>query len=274
MTRRTIVKIDEEKCDGCGACVIACAEGALQVIDGKARLISETYCDGLGACLGECPRGAISIEEREAEQFDLEAAHRHVVADCALVEEGLVEDPPRRPPSPGQHRTETAHSACPGAAAQVLPQPRERAADDPGRAVQVPSFLANWPVQLRLAPVRAPYFDGSVLLVAADCVPFAFRAFHEHFLAGRTLLIGCSKLDDADLYRRKLAQILLQNDIREVEVAYMEVPCCYGLVHLVQQALRECGKNIPLTLTKVSITGDILETTKLAHDMNEGRKSA
>jgi len=148
------------------------------------------------------------------------------------------------------------------------------ATPDSGKTAQGPSRLGNWPVQLRLAPVRAPYFDGSKLLIAADCVPFAFSDFHMQFLAGKTLLIGCPKLDDADLYRRKLAQMLLQNDIRKVELVYMEVPCCYGLVHLVQQALKDSGKDIPLALTKISIKGDILEATKAQDARDEGRKSA
>ncbi len=297
-TRRNIVKIDEEKCDGCGLCVPACAEGALQVIDGKARLVSETYCDGLGACLGECPRGAITIEEREAEEFDIEATRRHLAADSALVGESLLEDPPWRVPSqreplvgeglapshreptrdsptlPGESEGETADRGCPGAASRVLPRSHTGTSGAPETAAHVPSALGNWPVQLRLVPVRAPYFDGSTLLITADCVPFAFSEFHGRFLAEKTLLIGCPKLDEAELYRRKLAQIFLQNDIHKVEVVYMEVPCCYGLVHLVQQALKESGKDIPLALTKISIKGEVLESPSVQDDADEGRRSA
>jgi len=262
--RRNIVKIDEEKCDGCGACVPACAEGALQVIDGKARLVSETYCDGLGACLGECPQGAITIEQREAEEFDIEAAHRHVAARG-----GGQQEEAKASVAAG-----SSDGGCPGAASRVLPRRQTGISDAPENAAQTPSALGNWPVQLRLVPVRAPYFDGSTLLITADCVPFAFADFHRRFLADKTLLIGCPKLDDAELYRRKIAQIFLQNNILEVEVVYMEVPCCYGLVHLVQQALKESGKDIPLALTKVSIKGEILESTKAQHDMDEGRGSA
>jgi NAD-dependent dihydropyrimidine dehydrogenase PreA subunit len=282
--RRNIVKIDEEKCDGCGVCVPACAEGALQVIDGKARLVSETYCDGLGACLGECPQGAITVEEREAEEFDLEAVHHHVAADCALVGQGLVEDSPRRVPSqreptrgsptlPLENEGRTADKGCPGAASRLLTREQETKVAESERSAVPASVLGNWPVQLRLVPVRAPYFDGSTLLITADCVPFAFSDFHRRFLSEKTLLIGCPKLDDTELYHRKLAQIFLQNDIREVEVVYMEVPCCYGLVHLVQQALKESGRDIPLALTKISIKGEIIESTKLQDDMEEGRRS-
>jgi len=275
--RRNIVKIDEEKCDGCGVCVPACAEGALQVIDGKARLVSETYCDGLGACLGECPQGAITIEERDAEEFDLEAAHRHVAADRALVGEGLVpsqREPTRGSPTlPLENEGRTADKGCPGAASRLLTREQETKVAESERSAVPASVLGNWPVQLRLVPVRAPYFDGSTLLIAADCVPFAFSDFHGRFLADNTLVIGCPKLDDAELYRHKLAQIFLQNDVREVEVVYMEVPCCYGLVHLVQQALRESGKDIPLSLNKISINGEILEATKVQDNLDGGRRS-
>jgi len=278
LTRRKIVKIDEEKCDGCGQCVPACAEGALQIVDGKARLVSEVYCDGLGACLGECPRGALTIEEREVEEFDEEAAHRHVGADSTLVGEGLVpsqREPTRGSPTlPGQSERETADRGCAGAASRVLTRLHESKVAESERSALPTSALGNWPVQLRLVPVRAPYFEGSGLLIAADCVPFSFADFHRRFLVGRTLLVGCPKLDDADLYRRKLAQIFLQNDIRAVEVVYMEVPCCYGLVHLVQQALKDSGKNIPLALTKIGIKGEILETRRDQDGTDDGRKSA
>jgi len=223
--------------------VPACAEGALDIIDGKARLVSDVYCDGLGACLGECPQGAITIEEREAAEFDLEAAERHIAEreQKAAEPEGFT--------------------GCPGAASRLLDRseaPSEAASQG---TAQIPSQLGNWPVQLRLVPVQAPYFDGAKLLISADCTAFAFADFHRRLLSGRTLLVGCPKLDDADLYRRKLAQIFIQNDISEVEVAYMQVPCCHGLVHLVQRAIEDSEKKIPLTLTKIGIKGDILETS-------------
>ncbi len=228
MALRKVVKIDEEKCDGCGQCVPACAEGALEIIDGKARLVSEVYCDGLGDCLGECPQEAITIEEREADKFDLEATERH------LAQRKEKEEPARTGASAD---ADEPFAGCPGAAARLLRNDTAAAAADAETTAREPSMLINWPVQLRLAPVKAPYFDGARLLIAADCAPFAFADFHGKFLAGRTLVVGCPKLDDVDLYRKKLAQIFLQNDIREVEVVYMQVPCCYGLVHLVQGAL-------------------------------------
>ena len=250
---RQIVRIDEEKCDGCGLCVPTCAEGAIQIIDGKARLVSDVYCDGLGACLGECPQDAISIEEREAAAFDEEAAHRHVERQKAAVQGcGCSSEP------------ESTGHACPGAASQVLqPAASVPTAGNDGESPVTPSALANWPVQLVLAPVQAPYFQGARLLIAADCVPFALADFHQGFLAGRTLLMGCPKLDDAELYRRKLAQIFIQNDIQSVEVLYMEVPCCFGLAHLIHLAIQESGKDIPVEITKIGIRGTIGEVPEL-----------
>ena len=250
---RQIVKIDEEKCDGCGVCVPTCAEGAIQIIDGKARLVSDVYCDGLGACLGECPQDAISIEEREAAAFDEEAAHRHVERqETAAQVCGCSSEP------------ESTGHACPGSASQVLqPAGSVPTAGNGDESPVTPSALANWPVQLVLAPVQAPYFQGARLLIAADCVPFAVADFHQGFLAGRTLLMGCPKLDDAELYRRKLAQIFIQNDIQSVEVLYMEVPCCFGLAHLIRLAIQESGKDIPVEITKIGIRGTIGEVQEL-----------
>jgi len=247
---RNIIRIDEEKCDGCGQCALACAEGAIEVIDGKARLVSETYCDGLGACLGECPQGAITIEGREAAGFDAEA----VTAHLSRLASGPVE----------QERGAAAEAGplafgCPGSLSRALHagEPVLKSAGEPP-AEAAPSLLGNWPVQMRLVPVNAAYFEGARLLIAADCVPFAFADFHRQLLDGRTLLVGCPKLDDADFYRAKLAQIFGQNDIQSVDIAYMEVPCCFGLVRLVQLALEDCGKNIPLTLVKIGVRGEVL----------------
>jgi len=248
MPVRNVVRIDEEKCDGCGQCATACAEGAIEIIDGKARLASESYCDGLGACLGECPQDAITIEQREAAEFDEEAVERH------LSSQDVVETP----------------TACPGSAPQAIE--RCELVDkkgEPGERSEVPSMLGNWPVQLKLVPATAPYFDGADLLIAADCVPFAYADFHRKFLIDKVLMIGCPKLDSAEFYRKKLAQIFIQNDIKSIEVAYMEVPCCFGLVHLVHESLKESGKDIPLKLTKVGVKGDILETLEVARTAGE-----
>jgi len=280
--RRQIVIIDEDKCDGCGLCVIACAEGAIQIIEGKARLVSEKYCDGLGACLGECPQGALMIEEREAEEFSEAAVERPFGATLRVTPP--VQDPEKRDPSGslfegqgrpnGRHLGQMAGSAsaaqtpshafvCPGAAARMIPR-REAGEPMADGAEGASSMLGNWPVQLRLVPVQAPYFEGARLLIAADCVPFSFADFHRQCLAGRVLLVGCPKLDETELYRRKLAAIFAQNQIESIDVAYMEVPCCFGLVHIVREALEESGKSIPATLTKFAIAGGICETSDLA----------
>ncbi len=244
---RDIVLIDEEKCDGCGLCVDACAEGAIQLIDGKARLVSESYCDGLGACLGECPQDAITIEKREANAFDPEAVERHLAGK---------EDKPAADAAESKH---SLACGCPGSATQRI----DRAQGVGVGSGPVPSLLGNWPVQIRLVPVTAPYLENSRLLIAADCVPFAFGDFHRKFLDGRVLLIGCPKLDDADLYRQKLSEIFEKNSIKSIEVAYMEVPCCFGLVRLVSDALKDSGKKIPVVLTRVGIRGEILESKSL-----------
>lgn len=249
MAIRNMVRIDEEKCDGCGQCATACAEGAIEIIDGKARLVSDVYCDGLGACLGECPQDAITIEQREAAEFNEVAVKKHLA--------GKAEAPEK--PEASQ-----APAACPGSASRSIE--RCELVDMkgvPGERSEVPSVLGNWPVQLKLVPPHAPYFEGADLLIAADCVPFAYADFHRRFLADKVLVIGCPKLDSAEFYRKKLAEIFGGNDISSIEVAYMEVPCCFGLVHLVHESLKETGKDIPLTLTKVGINGDILETLEV-----------
>ena len=242
-SRRQIIHIDEELCNGCGLCVPSCAEGAIQIIDGKARLVSETFCDGLGACLGECPQGAITMEEREAATFDEVAVTEHLARVRPAAEPPVV------------------HAGCPGAAARML-QPSAAPSARNGDAV---SRLANWPVQLHLVPTQAPYFQGAKLLIAADCVPAALPDFHDRMLDGHILLIGCPKLDDTQTYQAKLARIFADNAIQSIESAYMEVPCCMGLVFLVKQALADSGMadSIPLTLTKVGIQGDVREPSPL-----------
>ncbi|MBU1671704.1 MAG: 4Fe-4S binding protein [Actinobacteria bacterium] len=241
MATRNIVKIDEEKCDGCGQCATACAEGAIEIVDGKARLVSESYCDGLGACLGECPQDAITIEEREAAGFDEKAVKEHLA--------GTAEGGP---------------ASCPGSMPQSIQQCelvdlRGDGLEKVGRV----SRLTNWPIQLQLAPPKAPYFENADLVIAADCSAFSIADFHERFLPGKVLLIACPKLDNFEFYRAKLAQIVIQNDIRSVTVVYMEVPCCFGLVHLVHESIKESEKEIPLTLIKVGIKGDVVDTVEV-----------
>ena len=238
MSKRKIIKIDEEKCNGCGACVPGCAEGALQVIDGKARLVSDVYCDGLGACLGHCPQGAITIDEREARDFDERKAAEHKAAQEAA------------------HHAH-GHAGCPGSKMMDLTgsKPHATAAPSAGKS---PSELRQWPVQIMLVPPNAPYFNGADLLIAADCVPFAYPDFHRDLLRGKILLVGCPKLDDADFYREKIGQIIRLNDIRSITYAHMEVPCCSGLIGITQEAIRASGKNVPFKDVTVGIRGELL----------------
>ncbi len=231
---RNIVRIDEDKCNGCGLCVTACAEGAIRLVDGKARLVSEVYCDGLGACLGECPQGAITVERREAQAFDRQAVERH------------LERSEERPMAK-QHQPEGGgFQGCPGSMMRMLQaEPDREQEQQAGPPVEEKSSLRNWPVQLKLVPVSAPYFQGARLLLSADCVPFSYAGFHREFLEGRVVLVGCPKLDDCELYLDKLTAIFAQNEIESVEVVFMEVPCCFGMANMVQLALEASGKRIP-----------------------------
>jgi NAD-dependent dihydropyrimidine dehydrogenase PreA subunit len=252
---RDIVKIDEKKCDGCGLCVPACAEGAIQIIDGKARLIAENLCDGLGACLGHCPKDAIIVEKRAADEFDEEAVEEH------LKNGGL---------SVPQHQAPAASAGgCPSAQVQTLaaaahgggcPSARLMSFDGPaapaGEVSARASELRQWPVQMHLVPPSAPFLRNADLLLAADCVPFAYADFHRDFLPGRALLIGCPKLDDGQAYLQKLTAILSQNDIRSLTVLHMEVPCCSGLIMLARQAIAASGKDVPLETVRIGIQGE------------------
>jgi Pyruvate/2-oxoacid:ferredoxin oxidoreductase delta subunit len=247
MAKRNIVEIDEAKCDGCGLCVPSCAEGAIQIVDGKARLVSDVYCDGLGACLGTCPQDAIRIVQREAKPFDEHAARRHVQR-AEPVGEGSA-----------------ASAVCPGSAARDLrlatrpAGPPQSAASGADQGADAPaSALGNWPVQLRLVPPNAPFLRDSDLLLAADCVAFAYADFHRQFLQGRPVVIGCPKLDDAPAYVDKLADIVTQSSIRSITILHMEVPCCTGLVRIAAAAIAQSGRNIPLNDATISIRGELL----------------
>jgi NAD-dependent dihydropyrimidine dehydrogenase PreA subunit len=250
---RKIVEIDESLCDGCGECIPACAEGALYLEDGKAKLAADRLCDGLGACLGECPRGAIRVTEREAEDFDEAAVQAHLAASAPAVDKATR----------ALHAVPPA-GGCPGTRSQEFtPPPRPRLAVVPDAPAPLGpahggSTLGQWPVQLELVSPNAPYFQGADLLVAADCVPFAYAAFHQDFLAGKRLVVGCPKLDDGDAQRRKLAAIVCQGHVRSVTVVRMAVPCCGGIVAAAQAAVAAAGRPIPFQVETVGLRGERL----------------
>lgn len=308
MAKRKIIKIDEEKCNGCGVCIPNCPEGAMQVINGKARLISDLFCDGLGACIGTCPKGAISIEEREAERYDEKKVMENIVKQGKdvivahlkhLKEHGenqylraaleflkekkikisipLPEDHGRSPWSggarhhrggSGRHPTGEARGVpveeimpksecgCPGSKILNL---KRKADGGQGPCQTLQSELQQWPIQLHLLNPNAPYFKGAELLIAADCVPFSYANFHQRLLKGKTLIIFCPKLDNArDIYLDKLTQILKNNSIHSITLAHMEVPCCFGLVNILEEAFKASGKNIMVKDYTISIQGDIV----------------
>ena len=239
--KRRIIQIDTEKCNGCGACAAACHEGAIAMVDGKARLMRDDYCDGLGDCLPTCPTGAITFVEREAAPYD-EAAVLAAKQRKAQAGGGC----------PGS-AARTISAGCPGSRAQTLAGGMEA----PAVPTMAPSRLRQWPVEIQLVPVAAPYFEGCDLLVAADCTAFAYGAFHEKLLKGRILLVGCPKLDHVN-YAEKLTEIFARNDIRSITVARMEVPCCGGLEFAVKTALERSGRQIPLEVVTISTDGKIL----------------
>ncbi len=236
MGLRNILKIDEEKCNGCGQCVSACAEGAIEIVNGKAKLVSEIYCDGLGACIGHCPEDAITIEKRQAAEFDEEATKVHLARE--------------------KESRKQADFVCPGMKAQKL-QVKAPAADS---TVQVPSQLSQWPVQLKLVPPSAPYFANADLLLVADCVPFAMGDFHNRFLKDNSIAVGCPKLDDADFYIEKLAAILKANKLNSLSVIHMEVPCCSGLTHIARQAIAKNKIEMSFEDITIDLQGNVSAT--------------
>jgi NAD-dependent dihydropyrimidine dehydrogenase PreA subunit len=228
--KRSIVSIDEEKCNGCGLCIPNCAEGAIKLINGKAKLVDERFCDGLGACLGHCPKEAITVIEREAPEFDEEAVKNQLMPKMPVM----------------------ASHGCPGSMAMDF-RSAKKATVTGGRQS---SELRQWPVQLTLVSPEAPYFRDAELLVAADCVPFAYPNFHSDFLAGKTLIIGCPKLDDAKFYVDKLTEMLKKNNIRGITLVNMEVPCCFGLQRIVEEAVAKSGKVVPVKQSVITISGE------------------
>ena len=233
--KRRIIEIDQEKCNGCGACAQACHEGAIGMVNGKAQLLRDDYCDGLGDCLPACPTGAITFVEREAAAYDEQAVKEN------------------------QRKKQQAQGGCPGQRMRQFsrPAPAAHSPSSPGENV---SQLAQWPCQIKLAPVNAPYFDGARLLIAADCAAYAYAGIHQDFMAGKVTLIGCPKLDSVD-YSEKLTQIIAHNDIQSVTILRMEVPCCGGLEMAAKKALQQSGKFIPWQVVTLSVDGKILDKT-------------
>ena len=240
MVKRQVIRIDQEKCDGCGLCVPSCAEGAIQVVDGKAQLLADKFCDGLGACLGECPQGALTIETREADEFEGPAPGATHLEAPAQAPEGFV---------------------CPSSRMQQF----KRDAADKGERIPgaETSTLSHWPVKLRLVAPKAPFLKGASLLVAADCAPFAAGDFHSRYLEGKTVVCGCPKFDDVPEHVARLTSILKENDIKEISIVNMEVPCCFGLVQIVRQALEASGKNLPVNICTLGTAGQVLQQQKI-----------
>jgi NAD-dependent dihydropyrimidine dehydrogenase PreA subunit len=240
---RKIIEIDEELCDGCGQCVISCAEGSLQIVDGKAKMISDNLCDGLGACIGECPTGALEIIEREADEFDEEAVEKHLAKKEAQKQEPL-----------------TSPCGCPSTHIQTFaPASPCKAANLPNKFGDEESALSHWPVQIRLVPPTAPFLKGADLLVLADCCGVAYATLHQDLLKGRVVMLGCPKFDDVQDYIDKFADIFNHADIKSVTTAVMEVPCCSGLPVIVKKGMEAAGKNFPIEEVVISTRGKILE---------------
>jgi NAD-dependent dihydropyrimidine dehydrogenase PreA subunit len=247
-TKRKIIHIDEQRCDGCGLCVPSCAEGAIEIVDGKARLIAEKYCDGLGACLGECPKGALAIIEKDAERFD-EAAVEELLATKKVQEPATQASMP---------------CGCPSTHIQtfIVPPVSRKPADK--KPEDVGSTLSHWPVQIHLVPPKAPFLKGADLLVAADCTPVAYPYFHRDFLQGKVVLVGCPKFDDVQAYVLKFAAIFQATDIHHVTVLVMEVPCCQGFPAMIERGMQLAGKKIPMDKVVISPRGQILTQEPIA----------
>ncbi len=263
---REIVTIDETRCDGCGLCVPACQEGAIRIINGKAKLVAEQLCDGLGACLGHCPRGAIRIERRESEAFSEDAVRKHLAALRAAAPAAT----PPTAPAAGAEGPARAHGraggGCPGSRMRTFDRPvsAPAASSHPGAASAASrSELRHWPVQLRLLPATAPVLAGARLLVAADCVPVAYAGFHPDLLRGRAVVIACPKLDDTRGYVEKLARMIAGRGPTDITVAHMEVPCCTGILYAVLEARQLAGTAVPVHDVVISTDGEVLSRRTL-----------
>jgi len=276
MSKRKIIKIDEAKCNGCGLCIPNCPEGAIQIIDKKARLISDLFCDGLGACLGHCPQGAIVIEEREAGKYDERKVMENIIKqgvnvikahlvhlkehnEQGYLKEALVYLNEKKIKNPLEDNSQVGHlhqKGCPGSKIMEFSQKAPKT-DKP--VFKTESELGNWPVQLMLVPPFAPYFNNADILIAADCVPFAYASFHQDLLKDKVLLVGCPKLDDTGVYLEKISQILKNNKVNSITYCHMEVPCCFGLVDIIQEAIVQSGKEVKFQEVIIGIKGDRLK---------------
>lgn len=241
--KRKIIQIDEERCDGCGQCAIACAEGAIDIVDGKAKVISDNLCDGLGACIGDCPQGALTIIERTADEFDEDAVEKH------LAQRKKSSEPDAALPC-----------GCPSTQLQEFTTPSAcQKSNAPAALESERSALTHWPVQIRLVPPTAPFLKNADLLVTADCVPLAYPSIHRDFMTGRVVMMGCPKFDDTKMYIEKFVDVLNTADIKSLTCLIMEVPCCSGLPHILKKAKEISGKGIPLEVVVISNRGEIVK---------------
>ncbi|MCX8069083.1 MAG: 4Fe-4S binding protein [Thermodesulfovibrionales bacterium] len=238
-TKRKIIEIDENLCDGCGQCVTACAEGAIEIVNGKAKIISDSFCDGLGACIGNCPQNALKIIEREALPFDEDAIKKHIEAN-------------KQPP--------TLPCGCPSTHVKQFKISTTTSPTQKSDYDELPSLLSHWPVQIKLVPLNAPFLKDASLLITADCVPVAYRNFHSDFLKGRAVMIGCPKFDDIDEYYQKFKELFTNGEIKDITVLSMEVPCCSKLAMIVKKAIQDSATNIPFKEVVVSARGQILKS--------------
>lgn len=261
--KRKIVVIDEEKCNGCGACIISCPEQAIQIVDTKkgpkAQLVKEFYCDGLGACIGSCPENAITIEERVAEPYNEEETIAHIKKVAPeMLETHLkhIREHSNDLSEHHLHKMPKSMTICPSA--QAMSWEKDELTTDRRQQTTIPSELKQWPIQLHLVLPSAPYFKNADIIVVADCVPFAYSNFHQDFLKDKSIAIGCPKLDDTDVYLKKIKEIIEIAHPRSIKIIYMEVPCCFGLVHIVKEALKQTRKDITISEVKIGIKGNIL----------------
>ncbi|AGB42080.1 hypothetical protein Halha_2202 [Halobacteroides halobius DSM 5150] len=256
MAKREIIRIDEDKCNGCGECIVGCHEGALQIVDGVAKLVNEEFCDGFGDCIGECPTGALTIEEREAKEFDLEATKDHVekVRGEEAVEEMMKAQAEHADEDKKESHGHGHTDGCPGSRMRMMNKDNTKSS---GEEVEVESQLEQWPIQIHLLPPTAPYFKNADLLITADCVPAAYGNYHQKMLKGKAVAMGCPKLDDAQAYVDKLTAIIRENNLNSITVARMEVPCCGGLVRIAEQAIQGANSELVLEVETVGINGKL-----------------